>query len=153
MANMGFRIIDGSIVVAVHTAEAPEDDVWDAYVDAYIRNTSPLLSIVVFTDGGKPTREQFARLGAVRGNRDLKTLIVSANVAARIVGTMVSALLRFNASFSAPENVFDSLASLGITDIALAQRVLEEAESIAKELSPDTHLDSLATRRGATRAY
>ena len=147
MTTMAFRMLEDGIVVCVHSAADADPLVWDAYLEAI--RTQPVASFrtLVFTDGGRATRSQFARLDDAFGNRSVRTAVVSSSIATRIFGTMVNALSKnMNAAFFPPEEVYEALASLAITSDDAMARVLDCATELAATVAADGHLASFGSR-------
>lgn len=144
MATMRYREIEDGIVVVTHAAKDADDASWSAYVRAISASRSPSFRVVVFTDGGRATRDQFARIQQAFGDRYKQTLVFTANKPVRIFGTMMNAILsNLNAAFYPPEAVVEGLASFGIVDEAQVARIIDTARELASALIPGGRMEAL----------
>lgn len=145
MATMRYRELDDGIVVVLHGSTDATAVDWDAYVRAIRASTSDSFRVIVFTDGGRASREQFARVQQAFGDRYKQTLVFTANKPVRIFGTMMNAIMRnLNAAFYPPEAVLEGLASVGISEEHHVARVVEAAVELAAQIAPSGRLEALS---------
>ena len=144
MATVAYRVIDREIVVLVGTTGQPDAATWDAYCNAVATLPTETPRVVIFTDGGRPTREQLARIEEAVGHRYSRTVLVTPSVAARIIGSMINAVSKkMNGGFYSPDEIIEALASLGITDSDQLGRILSAATQLAHDLIPSGHVAAL----------
>jgi hypothetical protein len=78
----------GSLVIYVHTAEAPNDDEWDRAL-RFFESKDPGLRALVYTEGAAPNAAQRARLNAALGGNKVAIAVLTPSVVARAAGTAI----------------------------------------------------------------
>lgn len=120
----------GNIMVTIHTAYAPSDADWKAYLNALGSKDVESVRSIVFTDGGAPSSKQRKELNELLGGRQVRGIVVSNSMAVRGV---VTALSWFNPKIKAfaPDEFRQGLRYLEInsTEEAAVWEVIEDVLS------------------------
>ena len=123
MTNMMYASV-GTVMIALHSEEAPTDAEWNGYLDAmaHVPDLSALRSIA-FTDGGAPNSRQRKALNdllapRLKGSPGLAVAVSSS----ALVRSVVTALSWFNPNVKAfaPDRVNDAYKYLRLTSSEIA---------------------------------
>ena len=146
MATFAYRELQDGIVVLVGTASPPDAATWNAHVQGITANKSQTLRVLVFTDGGRPTREQVSRIEEAVGSRYSRTVVISSSVTTRLQGSLVNASSRsMHGSFFPPEAILEALTSIEIIDPDQMNQVCATAVELAAEVAPGGRIEALGS--------
>ena len=86
--SLAFEVLEEiSLTVLRHGQGPPTEPEWDGFLAALPRPSGGLekMRVLVVTDGGRPLREQQARLNDIIGGRSIRTAVVSSSIAVSFV--------------------------------------------------------------------
>jgi hypothetical protein len=131
MKTMTFAA-EGDTMLVLHTARAPSEAEWSAWLAALSRMPKQKLKILVFTDGGGPTVMQRGAFLDLLGEAKPPMAYVSNSPAAK---GAVTALSWFNnkVKLFAPKQLDDAYAHLGLSN-EQGRRLFSSAQRATAEL-------------------
>src|SRR5262245_9124536 len=103
-------------MIVVHTAEAPSDDEWNAYIQDLERTISEVTGTIVITSGGGPNSSQRRAVNALmarEGRKQYRGAVVTESL---LVRGIVKALSLFNPGIRVfrPDALDPALAHVGL---------------------------------------
>ena len=112
-------------LVLYQTAEPPSDAEWDAHLEKLraVQAANADFCVFVWTDGGRPTPPQQARLAELTRRTVWKTAVVSPALAVRFVVSSLS-LTKVNVRYFAPDELNEAYAHLELDEVS--QRAIEQ---------------------------
>lgn len=125
MANMAFEMFP-DVAIVVHGAEPPTDAEWDAYLDAYLRDSMGPRPVFVVTSGGGPNSRQRARMNErLPKARQARAAVLTESHVARGIITALQWVGALNLKGFAPE---DAVSALRYLELPVARLQTIEAE-------------------------
>jgi hypothetical protein len=155
MSNMVFRELklgDFDYFIWMHGTEAPENDKWQASIEAmraYVRAHDNKLDNyrgLVFTDGGAPSASQRADLNSIYGGRPVKVAVIANSAFVRAV---ITALTWFDLKIKAfaPREIGGALDHIGLRTTE-RRRLFTELKAMELECG-----GRITVCRGAAEAF
>ncbi len=140
MSSMAFREMrfgELDYFIWMHGTEAPENDKWQASIEAmraYVRahdNKFDNYRGLVFTDGGAPTASQRADLNSIYGGRPVKVAVIANSAFVRAV---ITALTWFDLKIKAfaPKEIAAALDHIGVRPVE-RRRLFTELRAMEAE--------------------